>query len=72
MQGPNIPATRSFAERTGVPVVLSGGVTTMDDLREIAPLESVGVTGIIVGRALYEGSIDLPSAIQLVERNDAR
>jgi phosphoribosylformimino-5-aminoimidazole carboxamide ribotide isomerase len=66
MAGPNISATRDFARSTSVPVILSGGVTTLEDVRNIAPLESDGVIGMIVGRALYEGTIDLKDAINLV------
>ncbi len=68
MQGPNIQATRTFAEATSIPVILSGGVSSMEDLRQALPLEDSGVRGVIIGRALYEGRIDLRAAIELVER----
>jgi phosphoribosylformimino-5-aminoimidazole carboxamide ribotide isomerase len=67
MKGPNIEATREFAESTEVDVILSGGVTSLSDVKNALALSGVGVTGIIIGRALYEGSIDLEEAIGLVE-----
>jgi phosphoribosylformimino-5-aminoimidazole carboxamide ribotide isomerase len=71
MAGPNIEATREFAGATSVPVILSGGVTTMDDIKNALDLETAGVMGIIIGRALYEGTIELRQAIKLAERKDA-
>lgn len=72
MLGPNIEATRGFARHTSSPVILSGGVSTLSDVKEILPLEKDGVIGIIIGRALYEGTIDLNEAIELTERGNAR
>lgn len=71
MQGPNIQATRDFARGTSVPVILSGGVSGMGDLKAALPLEKDGVMGIIIGRALYEGALDLREAIGMVEGRDA-
>jgi phosphoribosylformimino-5-aminoimidazole carboxamide ribotide isomerase len=67
MRGPNIEATRSFAAGTGIPVILSGGVSTVSDIEAALPLEKDGVIGIIIGRALYEGTIDLKAAVRLVQ-----
>jgi len=66
MSGPNIESTRAMAEATRIQVIASGGVTTLDHIRELLRLESSGVQGIIIGRALYEGSIDLKDALNLV------
>lgn len=66
MSGPNIESTRALAAATDIPVIASGGVTTLDHIRELLRLESCGVKGIIVGRALYEGSINLKEALGLV------
>ncbi len=63
--GPNIEETRRMAEAVGIPVVASGGVSTLDDIRRLLPLEAVGVTGVITGRALYSGSLDLAEAIRV-------
>ncbi|OQX02976.1 MAG: 1-(5-phosphoribosyl)-5-[(5-phosphoribosylamino)methylideneamino]imidazole-4-carboxamide isomerase [Desulfobacteraceae bacterium IS3] len=61
--GPNIEETRRLAEAVSVPVVASGGVSTLDDIKNLLPLEKVGVTGIITGKAIYSGTLDLKEAI---------
>jgi phosphoribosylformimino-5-aminoimidazole carboxamide ribotide isomerase len=63
--GPNIEATRRLAEAISIPVVASGGVSTIQDIKNLMPLEAVGVVGIITGRALYSGSLSLKAAIEL-------
>jgi phosphoribosylformimino-5-aminoimidazole carboxamide ribotide isomerase len=72
MQGPNIEATKEFARNTSTPVILSGGMSTLSDVEKALPLEKEGVMGIIIGRALYEGTIDLKEALKLAERKNAR
>ncbi|MEJ2719237.1 MAG: 1-(5-phosphoribosyl)-5-[(5-phosphoribosylamino)methylideneamino] imidazole-4-carboxamide isomerase [Deltaproteobacteria bacterium] len=72
MLGPNIAATKEFARNTSRPVILSGGISSLDDVRKALPLGQEGVTGIIIGRALYEGAIKLEDAIRLAERQNAR
>ena len=59
--GLNIPATRALAEATGLDLIASGGVHTLDDL--IAAREA-DLAGVIIGRALYEGTIDLKEALE--------
>jgi phosphoribosylformimino-5-aminoimidazole carboxamide ribotide isomerase len=61
MRGPNIPAMAEMQRSVDVPVIASGGVTTKDD---IARLAAVGVAGCIIGRALYEGTLSMPDALQ--------
>jgi phosphoribosylformimino-5-aminoimidazole carboxamide ribotide isomerase len=63
MQGPNVEATRAMAEATAIPVIASGGVTSLDDVRQLCGLP---LGGIIIGRALYEGRIDLAEAVRVV------
>ena len=63
--GPNIEATRRLAEAVSIPVVASGGVATIDDIKNLLPLAAVGVQGVITGKALYSGSLDLKEAIEL-------
>jgi phosphoribosylformimino-5-aminoimidazole carboxamide ribotide isomerase len=63
--GPNIEATRQLAEAVSIPVVASGGVSTIKDIQNLLPLASVGVQGVITGKALYSGSLDLETAIEL-------
>jgi len=65
--GVNLPATRALAEAVDVPVIASGGVSCLDDIRTLLPLESLGVIGVITGRALYDGSLDLQEAIRLAQ-----
>lgn len=71
MKGPNIQATRDFASGTSVPVILSGGVSRYADIEAALTLEKNGVMGIIIGRALYEGAIDLREAIRVAEERHA-
>ncbi len=61
--GVNLEATASFARAAGVPVIASGGVATVEDIRRLKALEPAGVTGVITGRALYEGTLDLAEAL---------
>ncbi len=68
MRGPNLESTRDFASSTSTPVILSGGVSSREDVVKALPLEKDGVVGIIIGRALYEGTIDLREAIKLVSK----
>ena len=65
--GPNIEATRKLARAVKVPVIASGGVGTLDHIRSLLPLQHDGVEGVIVGRALYTGAVDLGEAIALTQ-----
>jgi phosphoribosylformimino-5-aminoimidazole carboxamide ribotide isomerase len=60
LQGPNLSALAEMARAVPFPVIASGGVTTVDDVRRLARL---GLAGCIIGRALYEGRLDLRSAL---------
>lgn len=66
LQGPNRSALRELAEAVTVPVIASGGMSSVSDLLGLLSLEPVGVTGAIVGRALYTGKISLKEAIRAV------
>lgn len=66
LQGPNLDLLRQVTEVTGKPVVASGGVSSLDDLRAIAALTDIGVEGAIVGKALYAGAFTLPEALAAV------
>tara|TARA_B100001093_G_scaffold4535_1_gene4714 strand:+ start:6958 stop:7758 length:801 start_codon:yes stop_codon:yes gene_type:complete len=66
LAGPNLEALRAMALASSVPVIASGGVGCMGDLLGLLALEPLGVEGVIVGRALYDGRIDLHEAIQAV------
>ena len=63
LAGPNLEALRTMAQCSAVPVIASGGIGCMADLLSLLPLEPLGVTGGIVGRALYDGRVDLAEAI---------
>ncbi len=64
LAGPNLEALREMAQASAVPVIASGGIGSMADLLSLLPLEQLGVSGVIVGRALYDGRVDLAEAIQ--------
>jgi phosphoribosylformimino-5-aminoimidazole carboxamide ribotide isomerase len=66
LSGPNQAALRELAEGVTIPVIASGGVSSVTDLLSLLALEPVGVTGAIVGRALYTGNVDLKEALQAV------
>jgi phosphoribosylformimino-5-aminoimidazole carboxamide ribotide isomerase len=60
--GPNLAATEELARVSGVPVTASGGVSSLDDLRQVAALAPAGVDEVIVGRALYDRRFTLAQA----------
>ncbi|MBR8834623.1 MAG: 1-(5-phosphoribosyl)-5-[Stigonema ocellatum SAG 48.90 = DSM 106950] len=64
--GPNLEALRSLAEIVSIPVIASGGVSSIIDLLSLLALEPQGVTGVIVGRALYTGDISLREALRAI------
>lgn len=66
LQGPNLDLLSAVAARTDAPVIASGGVSSLDDLRAIATLTDDGVEGAIVGKALYAGRFTLPQALAAV------
>ncbi len=66
MQGPNVDATRDLADRVSTPVILSGGVSSMDDLKAARDQSNGLIAGVISGRAVYDGRIDLGAAVQLL------
>lgn len=68
LNGPNLDLLSAVAERTDAPVIASGGVSSLDDLRAIATLTDRGVEGSIVGKALYAGRFTLPEALDAVSR----
>jgi phosphoribosylformimino-5-aminoimidazole carboxamide ribotide isomerase len=66
LSGPNLDALRELARAVSVPVIASGGVSSITDLLSLLALEPLGVRGVIVGRALYTGDVSLKEAIQAV------
>ena len=65
--GPNIKETMIIAESVSIPVVASGGVSTIEDIKKLIQLKKYGVTGIITGRALYSKNLNLKEAIELTK-----
>ena len=65
LAGVNLAATRRLAQRSGLKVIASGGVASLDDIAALKSLVPFGVEGVIVGRALYTGAVDLGEAIAL-------
>ncbi|HEY3711415.1 MAG TPA: bifunctional 1-(5-phosphoribosyl)-5-((5-phosphoribosylamino)methylideneamino)imidazole-4-carboxamide isomerase/phosphoribosylanthranilate isomerase PriA [Amycolatopsis sp.] len=66
LRGPNLELLREVTARTDAPVIASGGVSSVDDLRALAALAGDGVEGSIVGKALYAGAFTLPEALAAV------
>ncbi len=62
MQGVNIEATVKMAQAVNIPVIASGGLTSMDDVKALSAVADEGIMGAITGRAIYEGTIDLKQA----------
>ncbi len=67
MSGPNIQAAVTLAEVVGIPVVASGGVSSIADLLEVSAHFTCGIEGVITGKALYDGRIDLREAIRALQ-----
>jgi len=65
--GPNIEQTRALARAVNMDVVASGGVATIADIQNLLPLAKDGVTGVITGKALYSGSLDLKEALAVAQ-----
>ncbi|MDZ8053072.1 MAG: 1-(5-phosphoribosyl)-5-[(5-phosphoribosylamino)methylideneamino]imidazole-4-carboxamide isomerase [Aulosira sp. ZfuVER01] len=66
LSGPNLDALRELATTISIPVIASGGVSSVTDLLSLLALEAQGVTSVIVGRALYTGDIDLKEALRAI------
>ena len=67
MTGLNIDATVTFAQKLKIPVIASGGVTNLDDIRALCQVYPEGITGAITGRAIYEGTLDFAEAQNLAD-----
>ncbi|RLA15878.1 MAG: 1-(5-phosphoribosyl)-5-((5-phosphoribosylamino)methylideneamino)imidazole-4-carboxamide isomerase, partial [Gammaproteobacteria bacterium] len=66
MQGVNLDSTVELAAAITIPVIASGGVTDMNDIDALCAIEEEGVRGVIIGRAIYEGTLDLKTALERV------
>jgi phosphoribosylformimino-5-aminoimidazole carboxamide ribotide isomerase len=72
LSGPNIEATKALAEALHIPVIASGGVHTMKDIENLLAVRFSGVSGVITGKAIYSGSLNLKEAITFIKMNDNR
>lgn len=68
MNGLNLEATVAFARNLRIPVIASGGVTNLDDIRALAAVEAEGIAGAVTGRAIYEGTLDFRAAQSLADQ----
>ena len=68
MNGVNVEATVKLAQSIHVPVIASGGITNLDDVRELCKFEEEGITAAITGRAIYEGTLDFKEAQALADK----
>jgi len=67
-RGPNIDGIREFARGINVGVIAAGGISSIKDIEDLLPLEEDGVSGIITGRALYDGSLKLEEAMDIINK----
>ncbi|MEQ8517301.1 MAG: 1-(5-phosphoribosyl)-5-[(5-phosphoribosylamino)methylideneamino]imidazole-4-carboxamide isomerase [Chromatocurvus sp.] len=67
MQGVNVEATLAMARASSIPVIASGGITNLDDIRALAAVAQQGIAGAITGRAIYEGTLDVAEAQRLCD-----
>lgn len=67
MTGVNIEATVQLAQSADIPVIASGGVSNLEDIRKLCEVRDQGVEGVILGRSIYEGSLNLQEALDLVD-----
>ncbi len=68
MQGPNLEATAALAEAIAIPVIASGGVSSLEDIRNLLRIEASGVAGVITGKAIYNGALNLREAVALTKK----
>jgi phosphoribosylformimino-5-aminoimidazole carboxamide ribotide isomerase len=68
-KGPSLPSTRRLVQATTLPVIAAGGIATLDDVQALAALEGQGLMGMITGRAIYSGTLDLREAIGWLKKN---
>jgi len=71
LTGVNLEATVALARAVKIPVIASGGVATLDDIERLCSVESEGVEAAILGRSLYEGTLDFRAALERADREEA-
>ncbi|WP_069469849.1 1-(5-phosphoribosyl)-5-[(5-phosphoribosylamino)methylideneamino]imidazole-4-carboxamide isomerase [Candidatus Marithrix sp. Canyon 246] len=68
MQGLNVESTVKLAQSISIPVIASGGITNIDDIKELCKVEQEGIIGAITGRAIYDGSLNFTKAQELADK----
>ena len=68
MKGLNISATVELAKNINIPIIASGGVSCMEDIHKISSYKDSGISGIIIGRALYEKKINIMEAKKIIDK----
>lgn len=68
MSGPNLEETRKLAESLKTPIIAAGGISCLEDIRNLMELEQYGVEGVITGKALYSGKLDFREALELTRQ----
>jgi phosphoribosylformimino-5-aminoimidazole carboxamide ribotide isomerase len=72
MEGVNVEATVKLAQSVRIPVIASGGITNIDDIRALCDVEDEGIMGAITGRAIYEGTLDFAEGQKLADEMAAK
>jgi len=68
--GPNFPAIKEMCKASSIPIIASGGITSLSDIQNLMELRNIGLLGAITGKAIYEGTLDLREAIELCSLNE--
>ena len=68
LTGPNLPALLELLQATDLPVIASGGIASIENVEALLPLEGEGLRGIIIGKSLYSGKLDLREVLEFVEK----
>jgi phosphoribosylformimino-5-aminoimidazole carboxamide ribotide isomerase len=64
LQGPNLESIQHMAEQSGLKIIASGGVSSLENIRRLKEMEGMGVSGAIIGKAIYDGKIELTDALK--------
>jgi len=66
LKGPNVANIKRMVKKLNIPLIVSGGIASLTDIKELKKFEALGIEGIIIGKALYKGNILLEEALKLV------
>lgn len=66
LKGPNISQIKKMLKVVNTPLIVSGGISSLEDIKKLKPLEKKGLSGVIVGKALYTGRVDLEKALEII------